>query len=412
MGVEPTKDTESTSGWVRSVSTGSLSPCTTETTPAGRPASAQRSAIQIAALGSFSLGLRITALPAAIAMGTNHSGTIAGKLNGEITTATPSGWRTECTSTLVEAFSVNMPLSRCGMPHANSTTSCPRCTSPSASECTLPCSAVMIAASSSLRELSSSRKAKSTSVRFARDASRHAGNAARAEAMTAETSSALARGTSPVTWPVAGFVTGAERPSPSRAAPSIQCGTRVLIDAPETGAAPLRRDWIESRTRRHSMGTQRPSDSPATSWFLHEFVHPDGRTRAEAPNSAGGGGAARMGPMSSSPNLAERIPADPDPDSLFEAFTGWAADQGLELYPAQEEAVLGLVTGAHVILSTPTGSGKSLVATAAHFIALAQGRRTYYTAPLKALVSEKFFALVDAFGAENVGMMTGDSAVN
>src|SRR5690554_539429 len=119
-----------------------------------------------------------------------------------------------------------------------------------------------------------------------------------------------------------------------------------------------------------------------------------------------------MGAMSSSPNLAERIPDSPDPDSLFEAFTGWAADQGLELYPAQEEAVLGLVTGAHVILSTPTGSGKSLVATAAHFIALAQGRRTYYTAPLKALVSEKFFALVEAFGSENVGMMTGDSAVN
>ena len=120
--------------------------------------------------------------------------------------------------------------------------------------------------------------------------------------------------------------------------------------------------------------------------------------------------------MSTSPvpraNLADRVPTTPDPDSLFDAFTGWAADQGLTLYPAQEEAVLGLVTGAHVILATPTGSGKSLVATAAHFIALAQGRRTYYTAPLKALVSEKFFALVEAFGAHNVGMMTGDSAVN
>ncbi|NLF04866.1 MAG: DEAD/DEAH box helicase, partial [Actinomycetales bacterium] len=116
--------------------------------------------------------------------------------------------------------------------------------------------------------------------------------------------------------------------------------------------------------------------------------------------------------MTPAPNLADRIPASPDPDSLFEAFTDWAADQGLTLYPAQEEAVLGLVTGAHVILATPTGSGKSLVAMAAHFVALAEGRRTYYTAPLKALVSEKFFALVDAFGAANVGMMTGDSAVN
>ncbi|MFC0705966.1 DEAD/DEAH box helicase [Cellulomonas uda] len=111
--------------------------------------------------------------------------------------------------------------------------------------------------------------------------------------------------------------------------------------------------------------------------------------------------------------LADRIPADPtDPDALYEAFTGWAAEQGLRLYPHQEESLLELVTGSHVILSTPTGSGKSLVATAAHFVALAHGRRTFYTAPLKALVSEKFFALVAAFGSENVGMMTGDSAVN
>ncbi|WP_250444487.1 RNA helicase [Actinotalea sp. C106] len=111
--------------------------------------------------------------------------------------------------------------------------------------------------------------------------------------------------------------------------------------------------------------------------------------------------------------LAERIPTDPqDADALYAAFVGWAEDQGLTLYPAQDEALLELVTGSHVILSTPTGSGKSLVAVAAHFVALAQGRRTYYTAPLKALVSEKFFDLVKAFGSQNVGMMTGDSAVN
>ncbi|HEY0187236.1 MAG TPA: DUF3516 domain-containing protein [Cellulomonas sp.] len=114
--------------------------------------------------------------------------------------------------------------------------------------------------------------------------------------------------------------------------------------------------------------------------------------------------------------LADRVPSrgdgPVDPDALYEAFTGWATDQGLTLYPHQDEALLELVTGAHVILSTPTGSGKSLVAVAAHFVALAQGRRTYYTAPLKALVSEKFFALVEAFGSANVGMMTGDSTVN
>lgn len=113
------------------------------------------------------------------------------------------------------------------------------------------------------------------------------------------------------------------------------------------------------------------------------------------------------------PHLAARIPADPtDADALYEAFVGWAAERGLDLYPAQQEALLELVTGSHVILATPTGSGKSLVAMAAHFVALAQGRRTYYTAPLKALVSEKFFDLVAAFGSDNVGMMTGDSSVN
>ena len=82
------------------------------------------------------------------------------------------------------------------------------------------------------------------------------------------------------------------------------------------------------------------------------------------------------------------------------------------MYPAQEEALLELVTGANVILATPTGSGKTLVATAAHFAALADGRRSFYTAPIKALVSEKFFALCDIFGAENVGMLTGDASVN
>ncbi|HEX6234609.1 MAG TPA: DUF3516 domain-containing protein [Jiangellaceae bacterium] len=110
--------------------------------------------------------------------------------------------------------------------------------------------------------------------------------------------------------------------------------------------------------------------------------------------------------------LTERITASAGADELYEAFTTWAAGQGFELYPAQDEAVIELVSGSHVILNTPTGSGKSLVAVAAHFAALARRQRTFYTAPLKALVSEKFFNLVDIFGAENVGMMTGDSSVN
>ncbi|MDN4473026.1 DEAD/DEAH box helicase [Demequina zhanjiangensis] len=108
---------------------------------------------------------------------------------------------------------------------------------------------------------------------------------------------------------------------------------------------------------------------------------------------------------------------EPDPDALYEAFAEWAAEDGLPLYPHQDEALMEIVSGSHVILATPTGSGKSLVAAGAHFAALADyragvGGRTFYTAPLKALVSEKFFALIDLFGSENVGLMTGDSAVN
>ncbi len=101
-----------------------------------------------------------------------------------------------------------------------------------------------------------------------------------------------------------------------------------------------------------------------------------------------------------------------DPDQLLEVFTQWAAGRGLSLYPHQEDALLELLTGGNVILSTPTGSGKSLVATGAHFAALNAGQRAYYTAPIKALVSEKFFDLCEVFGADRVGMLTGDAAVN
>ncbi|MBD8479066.1 DUF3516 domain-containing protein [Microbacterium sp. CFBP 8794] len=110
--------------------------------------------------------------------------------------------------------------------------------------------------------------------------------------------------------------------------------------------------------------------------------------------------------------LLELVPVGADPDAVYLGFVDWAVARGLTLYPAQDEAVMEIVSGANVILSTPTGTGKSLVAVAAHAASLARGGRTYYTAPIKALVSEKFFALVDIFGAENVGMVTGDSSVN
>ncbi|MGH3362395.1 MAG: DEAD/DEAH box helicase [Nocardioides sp.] len=115
------------------------------------------------------------------------------------------------------------------------------------------------------------------------------------------------------------------------------------------------------------------------------------------------------------------VPDGSSPDEVYDALTAWVAAQGLELYPHQDEAVIELLGGSNVVLATPTGSGKSLVALAAlagnrakrgaH--AAGGARRVgYYSAPIKALVSEKFFALCEVFGADNVGMLTGDAAVN
>ncbi|MGO1236271.1 DEAD/DEAH box helicase, partial [Microbacterium gubbeenense] len=113
------------------------------------------------------------------------------------------------------------------------------------------------------------------------------------------------------------------------------------------------------------------------------------------------------------PTLLEAAQAaGDDADALYDAFLEWATGRGIALYPAQDEAAMELASGNNVVLSTPTGTGKSLVALAAHAIAVGRGGRTYYTAPIKALVSEKFFSLVETFGAENVGMVTGDSSVN
>ena len=101
-----------------------------------------------------------------------------------------------------------------------------------------------------------------------------------------------------------------------------------------------------------------------------------------------------------------------DGDEILSHFVGYVSGTGLDLYPAQEEALLELVAGKHIILNTPTGSGKSLVATAMHFKAMAEGKVSFYTCPIKALVSEKFFALCELYGPDNVGMMTGDATIN
>ncbi len=112
-----------------------------------------------------------------------------------------------------------------------------------------------------------------------------------------------------------------------------------------------------------------------------------------------------LGPIRISTNAS-------DDDSLLDAIFDWAEADGFELYSHQEEAIVSLLSGDNVILATPTGSGKSLVAMSGAFAMLARGKRTVYTAPIKALVSEKFFELTYMLGADNVGMATGDATVN
>src|SRR5256885_12121980 len=117
-----------------------------------------------------------------------------------------------------------------------------------------------------------------------------------------------------------------------------------------------------------------------------------------------------------SASLAAVLPKPGEPqlteDAVLDRFVNWATQGGVTLYPHQEEAILELLGGKHVVLATPTGSGKSLVAFALHFIALARSERSFYTCPIKALVNEKFFALCEAFGPERVALMTGDAAAN
>jgi superfamily II RNA helicase len=112
--------------------------------------------------------------------------------------------------------------------------------------------------------------------------------------------------------------------------------------------------------------------------------------------------------------LYDLIPRDENlsNEALLGKFLEYAEGRRLQLYSAQESAILELFEEKNVILNTPTGSGKSLVATALHFKAIAQGKRSIYTCPIKALVNEKFMALCREFGPENVGLSTGDATVN
>ena len=134
--------------------------------------------------------------------------------------------------------------------------------------------------------------------------------------------------------------------------------------------------------------------------------------------AAGTGGTGEHGSLGAlSPSWWEPAEGEePEPwctaDEAFERFLAWCEARGIELWEHQEEALMDLAAGDHVILGTPTGSGKSLVALGMLFLGMAQGRRAYYTAPIKALVSEKFFDLVEVLGRDNVGMITGDTHIN
>lgn len=140
-------------------------------------------------------------------------------------------------------------------------------------------------------------------------------------------------------------------------------------------------------------------------------------------SAAAAGGASEPTPVDLGPNgpgsLGRLIPWPDDEtypnipaEDALELFLGWVESRGMQLWDHQEEALLDLASGGHVILGTPTGSGKSMVAVGLLFIANCTNRRAYYTAPIKALVSEKFFNLVDLLGKDNVGMITGDVVIN
>jgi len=149
-------------------------------------------------------------------------------------------------------------------------------------------------------------------------------------------------------------------------------------------------------------------------------VNADGRGQEEVATGKQGGlrwaaalsGMRVMSAAATDQPLLSPLPGAFDADAVLERFLEAMAERGLELYDEQEEAILELWGGSNVILNTPTGSGKSLVASAVHFRALCAGEQSVYTCPIKALVNEKFLSMCRDFGPENVGMMTGDASVN
>ena len=210
-GEEPTKLIASMPSWVRISPTSVRSPAMTLKRPSGRPASLYRRAMQSEAEGTREATLRMKALPVASAIGCIHMGTMTGKLKGAMPATTPTGWRSVWTSTPVDAWSVNSPLSAALIPHAKSTVSRPRAISPRASPWVFPPSRTMMPASSSWCSMMSWRNLNMTSTRLASGVRAHSAWAARATRTTWSRSAESARRSSSTASPVAGSSTGSVR---------------------------------------------------------------------------------------------------------------------------------------------------------------------------------------------------------
>src|SRR5688572_2692115 len=94
---------------------------------------------------------------------------------------------------------------------------------------------------------------------------------------------------------------------------------------------------------------------------------------------------------------------------LLDEFTGGL---GFELDPFQRTACRALERGSGVLVCAPTGAGKTVVGEFAVHLALSQGRKCFYTTPIKALSNQKFHDLVRVHGPARVGLLTGDNAIN
>ena len=90
----------------------------------------------------------------------------------------------------------------------------------------------------------------------------------------------------------------------------------------------------------------------------------------------------------------------------FEASLGFVLDR------FQLDAIDALDEGSNVVVAAPTGSGKTVVAVYAIERAIAEGRKVFYTTPLKALSNQKYVELTQRFGSAQVGLLTGDNVTN